>query len=132
MECSRNGIHEALCVPVSDPLNLQGKEIVKILYVALALARTLDAGTTCKGLAMDGQPVPNRPGYVYSVKDIYPWNANCPSVIGLQGGFAVMQIYSIHALHRKHPRAAKWLAVTAIGVEGFAVAWNVNQLRKVR
>lgn len=105
---------------------------MKLLYITLALTRTLDAGTTCKGLAMNGQPIPDRPGYVYTVKDIYPWNVNCVSVVGLQGGFAATQIYSLDALGKKHPKAAKWLAVVAIGLEGTAVAWNINQLRKVK
>jgi hypothetical protein len=88
-------------------------------YLALILARSLDAGTTCVALAHGG-------------RDIFPWNHSCQTTVGIQAGFSALQIFTVQRLAPAHPRLARILATVAVGTEGVAVSWNVHQLRKLK
>ena len=88
------------------------------LFLALIVARSLDATTTCVAL--------NRGGH-----DIMPWNTSCPSVVGVQAALTALQINGLHHLSiAHHPKLAHVLGSIAIGTEGVAVTWNLYQIRK--
>ena len=87
-------------------------------YLALIVARSLDAGTTGVALAHGG-------------RDLFPWNHSCQTTVGMQAGFSTLQIWNAQRIATAHPRLARVLATVAVGTESVAVSWNVHKLRKL-
>ena len=84
---------------------------MKTALIALAIARALDAGTTCAALhrgAVEGNP-------------ILP--SNCPAAIAIQAGTAAGQDFGLGKLAKRHPKAAQIIAWCTVSMEGFA-AWH--------
>ena len=64
-------------------------------------------------------------------RELNPFVPQGPTKNLLAGSAAsAADIYLLHKLSAKHPKVAKTLGVIAIGVEGWAVAHNVGQIRK--
>ncbi len=84
---------------------------LKFALVALALARSLDAGTTCAAFqrgGVEGNPV---------------LPTNCRVAVSVQAGLTVGQDVGLTKLAAKHPKLAQVIAWSTVSVEGFA-AWH--------
>lgn len=84
---------------------------LKFALVALALARSLDAGTTCTALARGG--VEGNP--------ILP--SSCRVAVGVQAGLTVGQDFGLTKLAVKHPKLAQIIAWSTVSVESYA-GWH--------
>ncbi len=88
---------------------------MKITLVALALARALDAGTTCHVLHRGGAEAnPLLPG------------GSCKAVVAAQGAIATGEAYGLARFAKRHPRLAQGLAWGTVSIEGWAAFHNVR------
>lgn len=89
---------------------------MKPLLLTLALLRAGDLATSQIGL---------RSG----LQEWNPLQSNRPTPNLLIGSAeTVGEIYLLKTLSVKHPKAARWISILSIGVEGFAVAHNTSLL----
>ena len=79
--------------------------------IALAIARALDASTTCAAFnrgGSEGNPV---------------LPTNCPVAISVQAGLVVGQDFGLSRLAAKHPKLAQVIAWSTVSLES-GVAWH--------
>ncbi len=84
---------------------------MKLTLIALAIARALDASSTCAAFhrgGSEGNPV---------------LPTNCPVAISVQAGLVVGQDFGLSKLAAKHPRLAQIIAWSTTSIEG-AVAFH--------
>jgi hypothetical protein len=89
--------------------------------LALILARSLDA--TSSAIALQ------HPNLAEGV----PWMPQTATGhIALQAGISAGQVWYLSKLSVKHPKIARGLALTQIGLSGTVVTMNVRVIRSVR
>ena len=89
----------------------------KLTLASLALARLLDANSTCSAL--------NQPGSTTrEANPLLP--SNCKTAIVVQTSIAALQVYGLNKLHKNHPKLANTVAYITIGIEAFAVVNNTK------
>ena len=90
---------------------------IKVALAAMALARSLDASSTCSALqrgAVEGNPLLPK---------------TCTGAVVAQGGIAGLQGYGLNKLAKRHPKIAQVLAWSTVGIEGFVV-WHNNRVAR--
>lgn len=85
---------------------------MKFWLLGLALARSLDAASTCQAFAA---------GRV-EANPLMPHT--CAGTIGVQAGLSVGQILLLTHYAKEHPKAAKFFAGLTISIESAAVLHN--------
>lgn len=90
---------------------------MKPLLIALALARALDAATSCHTLARGG----------VEINPVLSWANTCPAQVGAQAGLWSGQA-AIATWLARHDRAtvAKVLLSVSLGLEAGAVTFNLT------
>ena len=89
---------------------------MRAALIALAIARALDAGTTCQAFhrgGSEGNPV---------------LPTNCPVAISVQAGLVVGQDFGLAKLAAKHPKLAQVIAWSTVSLES-GVAWHNARVR---
>ncbi len=91
---------------------------MKPLLLTLAIARGLDLASTQVVLQQGGREA--NPLLPQSA----PWN------LAIGAGATAGEVVALHALARRHPTAAKWLAVAAVTFEAGVAAKNFAAVRR--
>jgi hypothetical protein len=86
---------------------------MKTLFVALALARALDAASTCDALSRGA-----------TERNPLVAGGSCKASIVFEAGVTTGQTIALHSLNKTHPKIAKTLAIVSIAVEGWMIAHN--------
>ena len=84
---------------------------MRAALIALAIARALDASTTCQALRRGGS----------EGNPVLP--TNCPIAISVQAGLVVGQDFGLSKLAAKHPKLAQVIAWSTVSLES-GVAWH--------
>ena len=84
---------------------------MRAALIALAIARALDAGTTCQAFHRGGS----------EANPVLP--TNCPVAISVQAGLVVGQDFGLSKLAAKHPKLAQVIAWSTTSIES-AVAFH--------
>lgn len=88
---------------------------MKILIAAIAIARALDATTTCLALNHPGSSEGN---------PFFP--SSCKFAISSEAAVSIAQVKSLRKLNVKHPKLTSFIAAATISLESFAVMHNLS------
>jgi hypothetical protein len=87
---------------------------VKPLLIALALARAIDAASTCDSLRR-------------SARETNPlMGGSCKGAVIMTSVITGVQTELLVSLHKRSKRAAIWIAVGSIALEGFVIQHNLK------
>jgi hypothetical protein len=89
---------------------------LKLALAAIAIARMLDAGTTCTAIGHGGT----------EANPVFP--TSCRVAVSVQAGTIAAQDWALAKLHRTHPKLAQVIAWTTVGVES-AIAYHNTGVR---
>lgn len=92
----------------------------RALLITLTVLHGCDVGTTAVALSRGG--IERNPLLPQSIG----WN------VAIQSGEVAATAYGLHRLQRSHPKAAGWLLVAGVVLEGYAVAHNARTLSTQR
>jgi len=91
--------------------------------VAVAVARALDATSTCAAYRMEN----------VTVRDVNPLVRSCGSIIATEGASTAATWWAERRLRSSgHTRTAKVLMATSVALEVVFVAHNVRELRRLQ
>jgi hypothetical protein len=91
---------------------------MKPLIIAIAIARALDAASTCQALHYGTEGNPLLP-------------SSCKTVVAVESSLTVMQAYGLTKLAVTHPKLAMIVSAVTLGLESYAVVHNAS-IAKVR
>ncbi len=87
---------------------------MKLALAAIAIARMLDAGSTCLAIGHGG----------YEANPVFP--TGCRTAIAVQAGTSTAQDWALMRVHRTHPKRAQIIAWISVGVESAIIYHNAG------